>query len=60
MLRKESELEEFPEKGDDEEKEAEGEGEEDAPKRNSTSPRRDSEECAIGCFEWCFRMVRLL
>merc|ERR1719248_532605 len=36
MLRKESELEEFPEKGDDEEKEAEGEGEEDAPKRNST------------------------
>ena len=33
----ESELEEFPEKGDDEEKEAEGEGEEDAPKRASTS-----------------------
>merc|ERR1719473_63867 len=37
MLRKESELEEFPEKGDDEEdKEAEGEGEEAAPKRAST------------------------
>ena len=44
MLRKESELEEFPEKGDDEEKEAEGEGEEDAPKRNSTSAKR------AGCF----------
>merc|ERR1719439_295477 len=54
MLRKESELEEFPEKGDDEEKEAEGEGEEDAPKRNSTYNdfwKTFATDIRYGCFE---------
>merc|ERR1719247_2760678 len=55
MLRKESELEEFPEKGDEEEeKEAEGEGEECAPKRASTYNdfwKTFATDIRYGCFE---------
>merc|ERR1719399_1776439 len=57
MLRKESELEEFPEKGDDEEDkeaEGEGEGEEAAPKRESTYTdfwKTFATDIRYGCFE---------
>merc|ERR1719243_520958 len=57
MLRKESELDEFPEKGDDSEEdaEAEGEGEDAAPaKRNSTYPdfwKTFATDIRYGCFE---------
>jgi len=55
MLRKESELEEFPEKGDDEEdKEGEGEGEDAAEKRKSTYNdfwKTFATDIRYGCFE---------
>merc|ERR1712078_215566 len=55
MLRKESELEEFPEKGDDEEdKEAEGEDEDAPAKRNSTYNdfwKTFATDIRYGCFE---------
>merc|ERR1719252_68120 len=55
MLRKESELEEFPEKGDDEkEAEGEGEGEDAAEKRKSTYNdfwKTFATDIRYGCFE---------
>merc|ERR1719305_2140095 len=55
LLRKESELDEFPEKDDDEEdKEEKGEGEEAEEKRNSTYPdfwKTFATDIRYGCFE---------